>query len=412
MSLGIALFRKLLLDKAPLSVISESGLAESDFIEKELKIYEFIRGYVTRFGQLPGIETVEQETGIDIPKFPGEPIEYWIDRLIHRAKQQFIIKEGRKALSDAEEGEVSDAMSILRGILLDLDRKFQCAGVVNLIDAVGQVLESHKKRQMTVGLLGIPFGVPFIDNVSDGAQGGDTVAVVGRPGTGKTYMILHMALTAFLGRKNVLFFSPEMGIVQLGRRLVSLHTHVPVNFLKFGLVGHFAEQKIIEEIEKLKEGYANRFDIIHGSLSSTAEDLVFKARELKPDVVYVDGAYLLRPRSSFRSKWERVSETAEILKSLGIEMDIPIISTYQFNRKGAGKLENIGLSDVIGQLASIVVSLSPDPDVKGEAWDCRQHKQLELIKGRDGEYGSAKITFDLTRMNIIQTEEKRPDEER
>lgn len=406
MSIGIALFRKLLLDKVSLSVVSESGLEESDFIEKEIKVYHFIVDHFQKFGQLPSIVTVEEETGVEIPKFPGEPVEYWIEKLVHRSRQQVIIKEGRKALSEAEDGEVTDAMASLRGLIFDLDRKFDQSGVVKLHDAMSMAMDAHEKRKMTPDLLGIPFGIPFLDKTSDGAQGSDTVAVVGRPGTGKTYLILYMALAAVDKGKKVLFYSPEMGVPQLGRRLLALNSHVPVNMIKFGQVGFYAEEKIKQDIADMMAKSGDRFNIIRGSMTSTVEDLAIKTKEMKPDILYVDGAYLLRPRSKVRAKWERVAETAEVLKALSAEMDIPILGTYQFNRKGAGKLENIAYSDVIGQLASIVISLFPDPNVaKGEAWDGTQSKILELIKGRDGEHGSAKLLFDLVRMNVIQEEE-------
>ena len=96
--------------------------------------------------------------------------------------------------------------------------------------------------------------------------------------------------------------------------------------------------------------------ILEGSLHSTVEDLAMRIQELKPTVVYVDGAYLMQTRNRHRSRWERISEVAEFQKMLAKEFNLPVIASWQFNRKGPGSLGNIAFSDVVGQLASIVVA--------------------------------------------------------
>lgn len=404
MSVGVALFRRILTDRVPLSVLAESGLRREDFVKDELLIYDMVMDYAQQFGQLPQLETVLTETGVTIPEFPNEPLAYWLGEVVYRAKQSLMIHEGRQAVEEAESGDLEDAIGQLRRLLLDLNNRFESDYVVPVTDAMRTALADHDRRQRSPGILGIPFGFPYLDYISDGAQGGDTVAVVGRPAMGKTYLLLAMALQAYLNGKQPLFFSPEMAVPQIGRRLLALFTHTPADYLKRGRVGHFARQGICAELAALEEqNEGRRFDLVQGSSLSTVEDLVLRVKDMSPDVLYVDGAYLLQSRSRFKAKWERVSEVAEVLKRLASDQNIPVIATYQFNRKGPGNLDNIGLSDTVGQIASIAFSLQPDnQDGAHVIWSGQETKILRLLKGRDGEQGSIRIRYDMVRMIIDQ----------
>ena len=143
--------------------------------------------------------------------------------------------------------------------------------------------------------------------------------------------------------------------------------------------------------------------MVQGSLSDTVEGIGMKIRQEKPDVVYVDGAYLLQSKKNFPARWERIAHVAEHLKKLATDFNIPIFASYQFNRKGAGDMANIGGSDSVGQLASIVLSLtSEDKDGSQQPWSKRSFKHLNLIKGREGEEGKIRVLFDMRRMIIQQ----------
>ena len=126
---------------------------------------------------------------------------------------------------------------------------------------------------------------------------------------------------------------------------------------------------------------------------------MIKVQEVKPDILYIDGAYLLKTRERTGARWERVAATAEGIKDLSLTLSIPVVGTYQFNRKGPGDLAHIGGSDVIGQLASIVLSLSCSTKINisgKKVPDCSNRiKHMEVIKGREGENMQIDLDFSL-----------------
>lgn len=406
MSIGLAVIHKVLTEGLSLTVLAESGLCRDDFVDVEQDVFDMVHSHFDTFNRLPQLRTVYEETDVRIPDFPDEPLAYWVAAILDRSRGKMLLEGGKEIQNLAGSDDIPAAVARAQELLYAINQQNITDSVVPLHTAFDQALAEHDARQHSSGLRGISFGFPFLDAVSDGAQGGDTVALVGRPGTGKSFLLLWMALQAFKDKKQPLYFTPEMSVLQCGRRLLALETSVPASLVKLGRISHYGRQNIMAKLETLFAEYDHRFDLMQGSLSTSVEDLILRVRDIRPDVLYVDGAYLLRTKRRFQSKWERVAEVAEILKGISLEFDIPVISVYQFNRTGkknAG-IGSIAFSDVIGQLASIVLSIQDDDVGRVDGWDCLQHKLLTLCKGRDGERGQIQILYDMMRMTFTQTQ--------
>jgi len=246
--------------------------------------------------------------------------------------------------------------------------------------------------------------MPFLDAISDGAQASDTVAVVGRPGAGKSYFLAHMANSAYSYGATPLYAAYEMSNLQNARRLIALRTNLSATSVRLGRLSFQGKKILHDQVYELHD-IGRPFYLMQGTLKSTVEDLVVAIQELKPTVLYVDGAYLLRTANTNLARWERISETAEFLKSIASEFGLPVIASYQFNRKGAGNLSNIAGADAIGQLASIVISIDDEEDdyeSEGRSMGATRMKTLELLKGREGESGVLRVVYDMQRMIIKQ----------
>jgi replicative DNA helicase len=167
-----------------------------------------------------------------------------------------------------------------------------------------------------------------------------------------------------------------------------------------GKLGHWGRKKINLDITTLTEN-KNKMWFFKGTLASGLDDIIIAIQELKPDVVYTDCTYLLNKKGYYQSKWERVAAVAEELKKIASHFQIPVIETFQFNRKGSGSLDNIGGSDTVAQLASIALGLDDDEDEVAN-FSSSQYKRLELLKGREGEKGMVRMIFDMKKAIIAQ----------
>lgn len=403
MSVGLGLLHRLLSDNRSVTVLHQAGIREEDLADKELEVYQELMKHTRLYSSIPNIETIERETGVDFPDFPAEPLGYWIDKVTRRSRIRLILAKTKDAQDYAGEGSVDDAEEVLQALWTELSTKRQGEHVHRLADLLTDVVTDHDVRQMRSSMAGIPFGLPYLDGISDGAQPGDTIALVGRPGTGKTYLCLLFASFAYTLGGSPLVATLEMTPKQVARRVVALRSHVPATRVRLGRLSHWGRDQMLTEISSLREVGGDRpFWIYQGSLNSTVEDLASWVRDLRPSALYVDGAYLLRTRQDFRARWERVTYTAEYLKGIAGDYNIPVIETYQFNRRGSGSLANIAYSDAIPQLASIVMGLEDETKARRGAWSGRFHRTLNLLKGREGERGKLRLLFDMNRMEITQ----------
>lgn len=134
-----------------------------------------------------------------------------------------------------------------------------------------------------------------------------------------------------------------------------------------------------------------------GSGIAAVESRIIK---YKPDIVLIDGAYLMDDDLNGRDKYIRAGNIARGLKKLAKRRNVPILITWQLNRKGAGEsvdTENIGLSDDLGQDASIVMALYQTEDMKA-----RKQMLIKVIKSRDSGTFDINAKWDFDTMDFSE----------
>lgn len=138
----------------------------------------------------------------------------------------------------------------------------------------------------------------------------------------------------------------------------------------------------------------------------SVKDVLHKIEEHKPDIVFIDGAYMLRldNKSSSKARWETIMNTVEVLKKAAMQKNIPIVATFQFDQKSKEQsLGSIMGGQAIGQIASVAIGLSDDKEGNLANIAHVQYKLLNLIKGRNGEQGIIQLRFDMSRSIIEQS---------
>ncbi len=402
MSVGLGLLHCLISSNINIVYLDTCGVSKGHFINDERIVYKFVKDYFFKYGKSPKLKTTEKETKVSFPEFPKEPIKYWLDNVCIRYKRQLIIQESKKVIDLASDDNLVAAVEKIFKLQVSVRDNNSTDGVSTLSTIAPHVIDIHDQRQKSYKMVGVPFGLPYLDSITDGAQGGDTIALAGLYGSGKTYVLLSWATHSHKNNAIPMVCTFEMSDKQCARRILALRTGVYHTNIRLGKLSHWARKKLVTDIEKIKEYESGGvpFYLMQGGMNSTVEELSLRINEFKPDIVYVDGAYMLKTsKGSYQKGWERVAETAEGLKMVATDANIPIIATYQFNAKG-----DIGHSGMaIKQLASIVMTLDDEDSSSGIVWGAKQKKVLELIKGREGEKGKIGLDYDMNRMSITQS---------
>ena len=114
---------------------------------------------------------------------------------------------------------------------------------------------------------------------------------------------------------------------------------------------------------KALKGFKAPFWVVDGNFTATVEDIFVLARQLKPDGIWIDGAYLLKHPKE-RDRFKRVAENADMIKQ-NLSDICPVVCSWQFAKSAVKKnfkkgekpgLEDIGYSDAIAQVSSLVMA--------------------------------------------------------
>lgn len=398
---GTLLIAAILENKGPLSFLSSFRLTRAHFTSVELKLIDLLQGYVDLYKALPDRKFVEIEIGADLPDPPTSgTVTFWADEVRKRFAVENSYTLCRDVLAKITDGDIdsaADVASRMTRILIEGQTKTR---VYPLEETYDNILELHDQARLNVRSFGIPFGLDFLDKSSGGAQGGDLITIAARPSSGKTFLLLHMALAAYELGKNVLLIPTEMSEIQYHRRIAALRNNLSINKIKFGELSTIIGSRVLKYDKEVITNNENKFYMTDASMSLGMLDVKSSAYVYKPDAIYIDGAYLLKPEVYAKSRYEMVSSVAESLKMLAKEMNIPIIATYQLNKK----TEDIYQSDVVRQLSSIVIEMA-DHVNDSETWgNYIKPKLVNITKGRDGEEGSTVILIDTKHTRIIESE--------
>lgn len=374
----------------------------------ERAYYDYIQNHILKFRTIP---TPQVLTAANMPyKDTDQPPEYYLEevkiRSVYEAYSKFT-REMSPLLTSADWTPAYDLITELSRTVSSINMSDKYKTIGELGREIEQQIEARKSGAPEIF---IPFGWPTLDAQTGGLAGGDLAYFIARPGVGKTNVLTYMAHHAWTQGFSPMLLTMEMTDVQISRRLYGLQGQFNPDTVRRGIPETIVEDKLRTAIQSFDDG--PEFHIICGQVKQTVESITALIDELRPDVLYIDAAYLMTMNGPTKSTWEKLAAVSERLKQVAVTRNIPIIMTVQFNRDAAKskrfELDTIAGSDAIGQLGSVVVSIKPGED-QYEAI----RRTLAIIKNREGGVAEFEINnrFDPPDFTEIQGSALRDEDE-
>jgi replicative DNA helicase len=366
---------------------------ESLMIEaSEVEALAFCKGYYRDYRECPTAGMVQESTGIRLPRVDGT-LGFHEDNLHDRYDYE-IIRECYGNLRElVKDTRPAPMISAMETAIRRVRRSSRRTGLIDIGDAMDLSIARLEGLQMQGGMSGVPTPWDTLNIITSGYQKGDLITWVGRTSLGKTMLLLAQAEHAYDAGYSVLFVTTEMVSEAICRRWLAMKFGYDPEMLKTGQVSTYTLRRLRQQRAELLG--RERFRLLSAGTGSDLSVVETAIDEMQPDILYLDGAYLMKPSGKimYRSKTEQVSAVFDELKQRNIDADIPFVVNTQFNRtagKGGkeGSLETIGMSDTIGQHSSIVIAVKPGPT---ENW--KHSRELDLLKGREGEDGKININY-------------------
>jgi len=257
---------------------------------------------------------------------------------------------------------------------------------------------------------GLLTGFGALDRATKGLQGGEMLIIAGRPGTGKSAVLVAIAKNLYKGipnvqePKNVLLFSLEMPRQQYEHRFDAAFTGLILDHIELGIFTPEEEEIYLKGLEEQKQA-VNEFYIVDrpGCTPLTVEaELEIAVEKFRPDAVLID--YLGIVQSDEDKGRDDLNQgfAAEGIRRIGRERKLPMITAVQMNRpkdrKGDTGTHRVSRSDIISQTTDVLVQI--DDTVIEESSTTGDFMNFVTVKNRKGSLDTFQMYCNFATMTI------------
>ena len=239
------------------------------------------------------------------------------------------------------------------------------------------------------GLLGISTGFKSIDEITHGILKQQLWTIAAPPKTGKSVLALQIALRAQDENMRVMFQSFEMTADEMKRRYDAQRAKIAYSRLLTGGLHPKEEADYIASLEVERPDFWMPDNIA----ARTITGLCAKIEKFEPEIVFVDGMYLMHDEATGEKETERALRSlTRNMKQVAQRYDIPVIvstQTLESKRRGGKVTANsIGYTSSFLQDSDIVLVLQRQDEEDDTS------RSLTIAASRISGMGSADLLWD------------------
>lgn len=184
-------------------------------------------------------------------------------------------------------------------------------------------------------ITGLATGFSDLDELTSGLHGGEFIVIAARPAMGKTAFALNLATNiAISSGKTVALFNLEMSAEQLAMRMISSVGQIEGSKIRTGNLENEDWAGVSEAVATLADSKM----YIDDTPGATVGDIRAKCRRLAASeeglgIVIIDYLQLLSGSARYANNRQmEVSEISRLLKTMALELNIPVIALAQLSR--------------------------------------------------------------------------------
>jgi hypothetical protein len=186
-----------------------------------------------------------------------------------------------------------------------------------------------------------------------------------------------------------MFQSFEMTNHEQAQRYLSMTAHISNSNLRRGKLRTDEEGRLISQLEKLKT--SRPFHLVDAVNGLTIDALLAKAEQLTPDILFVDGVYLMMDQVTGEANTpQALTNITRGLKRLAQKLNIPIVISTQTllwkMRGGKVSADSIGYSSSFFQDSDVILGLEQIEDNEGS-------RNLRVVQSRNSAPENTPITW-------------------
>jgi len=341
----------------------EAGVEDSwFFLDENRSVWKFIRQHWTKYQEVPTAVTVKDNFPTYRLLAVEDSLEYLVDQLVEYRRRQKAIEVVQTAAESIAEGQHDRAIELMsQGVASIYDEGVGITSDVDLTrEATKRFDEYLSVKTRPNGLLGYSTGFKTIDEATAGIQPQQLITIIAPPKTGKSVLAMQMAVNVHNDGYVPMFQSFEMSNIEQQHRHDAMRAHIAHSRLVRGKLRADEEARYRETLQKMEE--MHKFYLTDSTSAMTVTGLAAKIEKIRPDIVFVDGVYLMVDEASGESNTpQALTSITRNLKRLAQHANLPIVITTQVllwkMKKRQVSADAIGYSSSFFQDSDVILGL-------------------------------------------------------
>ena len=358
--------------------------------------YKFIQEYIDEYSDFPSVEVLLEKFSTLKPDAQSINFNYALDEFSKQVMFRNIVNAFNSNQTTLEDnpkkalGMIMDSLNDVE-ILHDQDvNQYDNGG----LDRYEEWQRRSSIRKMGDGLIGIRTPFHMVNASGVGWQPGDLITAYARPTVGKTWLCCKLAADSVRSGHKTLLVSTEMPTSSIALRMDVLLGHS---------LGYKLSHSALRNGREIDEGEYKRFleevnyknllvcDHISGEDSISLPSITNLVRKYNPDVLIIDGVYLISTADKNKAAWEQSHSLFYGLKTMALSTNTTVIASTQatrdasnmYNQPTAGQ---VAFGDALIRASDVAISMCMVEDEP-------QLREIMFQKYRDGDLGASTTEF-------------------
>ena len=345
-------------------------IAISALVNSGVKVLsiDLVTNYILTNGIIDSVGGLDYVQAISSMNLPDENFKIYLYSVADTGNKFKLHSILNKSIKDVEYnaklGKDSDQLiGNVESKIMDLSNKSKFKQEpINLSDGLREYIE--ELRLNPVEQTGLSTGYPILDKQIDGLIPGTLTIFCARKKMGKSALLTNIAVnSAYVLQEPVLYVDTELSFKEWRTRALAIISRVPERTIKHGKYTDEEYREIIKAVEIIEKG-----KLFHEYMPGFTVDKIvasFNKYKIKENIGLGIFDYLKEPQmtqeSAGRKEYQVLGDVTTRLKDLSGQLDIPMITAVQLNRK-----HDIADSDKIARYGDIIIF-----------WEYRTEEEIE-----------------------------------
>jgi replicative DNA helicase len=361
----------------------EAGVEDNwFFVDENRQVWRFLRQHWTKYAEVPTAVTVKDNFPTYRLLAVDDSAEYLLDQLIEYRKRQSIIDVVQTSAEAIASGDHNAALAAMnQGIARIADDGPSESTDIDLTENATQRFEEYLNiKTRPNGLIGFATGFKTIDEATAGLQPGQLVTIIAPPNTGKSVLAMQMAVNVHRDGFVPMFQSFEMTNMEQQHRHDSMRAQIAHSRLIRGNLNKDEEARYMKTLEEMEQ--MHKFYLTDSVSAMTVTGLAAKIEKIRPDIVFIDGVYLMTDDvSGEQNTPQALTSITRNLKHLAMAKQLPIVVSTQVllwkMKKRQVSADAIGYSSSFYQDSDVILGLQKQDEEDDSS------RELRIVASRN-----------------------------